>query len=277
MTMNDFERDPHDPRDAELAARLEAYARDRLTPDPAARGRLRAALIVRANEVLGPSRAPFGRPGVFGRLRWRVAPAFVAAAFAVVLLAGGALAASHAGGPLYGARLWLEDVTLPSDPDARLNAETAHLQARLDEAAAAGAAGDAGALSAALDAYGRTFETAVSTTGADTDRANRLGWVIGRQRDVLSGLVERLPAGAGDAMQRTLQRTQDRLHLVENGGNPGGNPGGPPTAPGPGKGGGPGNTPDPNGPGKTPAPKGPAGPQPNASPHGGGPDKSPKP
>lgn len=277
MTMNDFERDPHDPRDVELAARLEAYAHDRLTPDPAARGRLRAELIVRANEVLGPSRVPIGRRGFFGRLRWRVAPAFVAAAFALVLLAGGALAASHAGGPLYGARLWLEDVTLPSDPDARLDAEVAHLQARLDEAAAAGAAGDAGALNAALDAYGRTLETAASTTGTDTDRANRLGWVIGRQRDVLSGLVGRLPAGAADAIERTLKRTQDRLQQVENGANPGGNPGGPATAPGPGKGGGPGNTPDPNGPGKTPAPNGPANPGPGASPHGGGTDKSPKP
>ncbi len=277
MTMNDFERGPHGPRDAELAVRLETYARDRLTPDPAARGRLRAELIVRANEVLGPSRAPIGRRGFFGWLRWRVAPAFVAAAFAVVLLAGGALAASHAGGPLYGARLWLEDATLPSDPDARLDAETAHLQARLDEAAAAGAVGDAGALRAALDAYGRTLETAASITGANTDRANRLGWVIGRQRDVLSGLVERLPAGAADAIERTLQRTQDRLQQVENGANPGGHPGGPATAPGPGKSGGPGSTPDPNGPGRTPAPNGPASPQPDASPHSGGPDKSPKP
>ena len=153
------------------------------------------------------------------------------------------------------ARLWLEDVTLPADPASRLDGELDHLQTRLDEAAAAAPAGNGGAVQAALDAYQVTIDRAVAAADGNLDRATHLGLVLGRHEAVLSALVDEVPAQAADAIQRAIERTEQKINEVQSRG-PGGKPGGSPD-----------RTPQPGGhPGKTP----PGGPP-------GSPTKPPKP
>ncbi len=257
MTMDDELRPLGRPEpDDELERRLEVYARARLTPDPARIARMRAQLLaeVRESPAAGPTRLV---PRSRRRTRWL--PALLAAGLSVVLVGGVAFAGSQAGGPLYPARLWLEDVTLPSDPASRLDGELDHLQARLDEAAQAAASGNGGAVQAALDAYRAIIDRAVVTADGDLDRATHVGLVIGRHRAVLAALATGLPPQAADAIGRAIDRTEQKINEVQSRG-PGANPGG-------GPGGKPGSPPD-----KTP----PGGP-PDKTPPGGPPDNPTKP
>lgn len=246
MTMDDELRPLGRPEpDDELERRLEAYARARLAPDPARIARMRARLLaeVGGRPAAGPTRlAPRSRR----RTRWL--PALLAAGLSVVLLGGVAFAGSQAGGPLYPARLWLEDVTLPADPASRLDGELDHLEARLDEAAEAATSGNGGAVQAALDAYRATIDRAVTTAGDDLDRATHVGLVLGRHEAVLAALAGQLPPKAADAIERAIDRTEQKINDVQSrgpgaspGGDPGDQPGGPPDQAPPG--GPPGNSP----------------------------------
>ena len=76
---------------------------------------------------LSVTRARSRRPAM------RRAAALLAAAVLSLIAVGGALAASGAGGPLYPARVWIENVTLPSDPGARAAAELTRLESRMSE------------------------------------------------------------------------------------------------------------------------------------------------
>src|SRR5512135_534597 len=136
------ERNGQDER--ELARRLEAYADARLRPDPAAMARIRSAVVAEARRGAEP--VPFRRRPAF-----RFGFALLAAAALLAAIAGSAFA-SQAGGPLYGARLWIETVTLPATPSARAEAQIARLDARLQELQTALAAHDGAAAAAALDA-----------------------------------------------------------------------------------------------------------------------------
>src|SRR2546423_1007474 len=74
---------------------------------------------------------------------WRRASfALAAATLAGLMLGTSVFAASSAGGPLYGTRLWLETATLPSDANARAAAELQRLQSRLGDTADAAVRGD---------------------------------------------------------------------------------------------------------------------------------------
>ena len=282
--------------DGAVERALEAYARAELTPDPARLARMRAELMVQADERLG-SRVPLALPAVRAR-RARFVPALLAAGLAVLLLGGLTYASSQAGGPLYSARVWLEDATLPTEPAARLNAEIGLLRERLADASQGASEGNGGAVRAALDAYRATVDQAVATAGGDLSLATRLELVLGRHEAVLKALVGRLPASAGDAIQRAIDRTEQKIQDVQNAGpgampgtspganpgtNPGGGPssnpgGGPATHPGNGSGGAPSNHPD-----KSPPANGngsgggkPVGPY-SSPPGGGAPAKSPAP
>src|SRR6185369_9792763 len=103
------------------------------------------------------------------RTAMRRGMALLAAAVLSLVAVGGALAASGAGGPLYGARIWVETVTLPSDPGARASAELARLESRLAEVQAAVRKGDRVAAAAALAAYQQIADEALA--GAGTDQA----------------------------------------------------------------------------------------------------------
>jgi hypothetical protein len=251
-------------------------------------------------------------PGLLGRLFRRPALAATAALLGLAVVAGGTVAASGPGGPLYGARLWVETLTLPSDTTARAAAELDHLQARLDDATAAAANGNGDAVTAALDAYRQTLADASSLATGDPSREQHLIAELSRHQAVLEALLHQAPAPAAAAIREAVERTQARIDAITpapgrpvgspNPGQPAAtpdqgkpgrtpNPGGPNATATPGsvtgtpKPGNPGHTPNPGNPGHTPNPGNPGGtpqpgnpdhtPNPGHSPNPGGPAKSP--
>jgi hypothetical protein len=151
-----------------------------------------------------------------------------------MLGAAGTVLAARPGGPLYEARLWVETVTLPTEPSARAVAELARLEERLREASAADAAGDAAATEAALAAYARIIDatTAEALITGDPVAAAALETGVARNIDVLRALSERVPDRAGDAIdaaiQRAITRSDEAIHAIHGGGPDDGDP----TAPG---------------------------------------------
>jgi hypothetical protein len=237
--------------EAILRRRLESYAELRLSPDPAATARIRARVLAHAHRradfaradaaltVVAPTVAPAqakvarsGRPAA----RWRGMFGLVAAAALLLALAGGAAAASNAGGALYGARLWVETITLPSDPSARAIAELGRLDQRIREADAATRGGDTGAAAAALDAYERILEEASAGVLAADDPVGAAAFEAGLARnvEVLTALVERLPASArsaiGPVIDRAIEHSGRSIDEVDKIEKPGKDAGGGTTA-----------------------------------------------
>jgi hypothetical protein len=290
--------------DERLRRRLEAFAQARLSPDLATSSRIRARVLAvahrqadlaRADVALTVVTAAAGRAATPTRRRragWRrPLVALLAAALAVGAAAGSAFAA-RPGGPLYEPRVWLETLTLPSDPSARALAELVRLQQRLAEAAEAVRTGDASGAAAALAAYATIMDQASIAAIAARDEVAIavLETGAGHNVEVLEALILAVPDQAADAIQRAVQRAIDRtdraVETIERGkpdpgGAPNGNPGSPTTrptkaptpepTPKPTKkpGGGPGGGPPGGGPG--------GGGQPNATNDPAKPDKSPKP
>lgn len=209
--------------DARLRRRLEAYAEARLSPEPAASTLLRARVLAHAHRQSDLMRADASLtvvsavPPVRGpatRRRGRIERLLLAASAAALALAlvGGATVAARAGGLLYDARLWVETATLPSEPSARAVAELARLQERLREADAALAVGDTHAATAALAAYERIMDAASDAVIASDDAvaAAALETGVGRNVDVLLALLGRVPAPAGNAIERAVERAVER-------------------------------------------------------------------
>jgi len=223
--MDDEQMQHRDPVDDELARRLEAYAEARLSPDPSATTRMRArvmavahfrAALVRADEDRAAAAAGPGSEAQAERTRrfaWRRPLTALLAAGLTLGVGVGSVAASQAGGPLYGARIWAETLTLPTNANDRAQAELGRLEDRLAEAAAATAAGDLNAANAALDAYGSIVSEATNDVGNDVSAAATLEGGVRSNIDVLTVLVDRFenqPGAAGEAIQRALQRAVDR-------------------------------------------------------------------
>src|SRR5262249_2789568 len=106
--------------------------------------------------------------------------ALLAAAALSLAVVGGAFAATTAGGPLCGARVWFEPVTLPADPAARANAEVARLEARLTEVRAAVRSGDRAAAAAALAAYEQIADEALTSAGTNDAAIEKLTAALDR-------------------------------------------------------------------------------------------------
>jgi hypothetical protein len=177
----------------ELERQLARYARVRLESSPAQARRARSAVMEAAwrRRIVGPmddsikvsaSAAPLARSRVSktgsGSSRlyggWgprRLATTLAAAALAGLLVGSTAFAATRAGGPLYGTRVAIEVLTLPSDPTSRLEAQLAQAQSRLAEIVEAVARNDQGALAAAVHAYDDAVSGLGDATGGAADRA----------------------------------------------------------------------------------------------------------
>ncbi len=211
--------DPLDSGDEELRRRLEAYADLRLRPDDEAMSRIRARLITTASQRSPVAPQLTVVPGA--RRRWRVALATLAAAAALVIAVGGAAAMSGPGQAFYGARLWVEQATLPSDPAQRAEAELRRIETRLSEAQAAAGHGDQRAVSAALAAYEGIVNETVGDAGADTDRVAHLETELSKHIDVLARLAGTVPASAQGAIQHAIEQSSKalvKLHDKSNGG-----------------------------------------------------------
>ena len=132
------------------------------------------------------------------------------------------VAAAQPGGPLYGARIWAEALTLPTTANERAQAELRRLDERLAEAAAATAAGDTNAANAALEAYGAIVREA--TTGADVSAAATATLDAGIRRNiqVLTVLAGRVPEQARDAIEGAIDQSDSALDAIH--GKPAGDP-----------------------------------------------------
>ena len=151
--------------------------RVRLDPTAAETRRVRAAVMEEAwrrrfatpaaaagNDAAGRRSRRRGPFSSWGGRRVGVAVGF--ALIAGLTVGSSAFAASRAGGPLYDARLALEDLTLPTDPTARLEAKLAEAQGRVADIVEAASRGDNGAVQAAVRAYGSTLADLDTEQGA---------------------------------------------------------------------------------------------------------------
>ena len=249
--------------DGGLRRRLDAFAEARLSPELAASTRMRARVLAVAHRqaalahadgalsVVSPADA-VGRMerghgtarSVPAARRHRrtirgIASVVLAAALAISLAVGTTLAA-RPGGALYGARLWAETLTLPSDERERVLAELERLEARLVESALAAGQGDLDGVEAALLAY----ETIVAQATADAIAAGdpvglaALESGIGQDIDVLEALAGRLPDHAAAAVERAVDRAVARAETSVRDIKDHPAAGGPPDAPGSNGGGG---------------------------------------
>ena len=205
------------PADLEIYRRLDAFAQVRLTPDAAAMARIRTALMgqalaladARSAALTAPTPLPVAlpeRPAIAFPRPQRRAAAAVLAACLVVGIGAGSVAASQAGGPLYGPRMWIEEATLPSDPMARANAQIARLDARLQEVRVASGSGNVGAAEAALEAYAVIMADLDAQAAANGAIAAMVDDDMARRQVVLMGLLDEVPAQAQDAIQHALQQ-----------------------------------------------------------------------
>jgi len=290
----------NDPRDPEIERLLEAFADVRLSPSVAATTRMRASVMAAAHRrsaLIGAEAAAVAPAASWSPARrpaWRRP---LGAAFAAVLIVGaaaGTVFGSAPGGPLYGPRLWIEMANLPGGALARAQAEVTRLDARMQEASQASAAGDGAATEAALEAFASIVEEAGAGAAGDPAATSAIEIGVARHVTVLTALSATVPAQAQPGILHALSSSTKVLDQLEhpgtgtpgssdpgsNGGN-GGNgagghgPSGQPVDPGNN----PAKTPDPpqNGADKTPRPDktpGNDGHDPKASPSR--PDPSPR-
>jgi hypothetical protein len=226
--------------DLEVERRLNDFARGRLTPSAASKARSRArvmreARIAFAGEAAGIAAATVATELAAVRARnqraaMRRGVALLAAAVLSLAAVGGVLAASGAGGPLYGTRIWVETITLPSDPGARAAAELTRLESRLAELQAAVRKGDRAAVAAALAAYQQIADEALAGAGTDQAAIDKLVAALDRHVAVLERVAAQVPPQAAASIQLNIQKaishSDAAIQRIEAGSNAGGNGGG---------------------------------------------------
>ena len=221
----------------ELERQLDRFARVRLDPSPAQVKRARSVVIEAAwRQRLGapaaasvaepsvaaamtilpsPYRAGTSSRGLFGG--WssrRIGASFAVAMLAGLMLGTSVFASSRAGGPLYDTRLALEQLTLPSDTQARLEAELALAQGRLAEVVEATARNDPGAIAAAVKGYLASLDDLDDSVGGPADRALL---AIQAHREVLLRVLGQAPEQAQAGIENAIARSGkviDRLDAV---------------------------------------------------------------
>jgi hypothetical protein len=214
------------PGDLEVYRRLDAFAQLRLAPDAVVMARMRSTLVAEAARLADARSAAASQPAdpvPYGRERgWsisrrragRMASGLLAAALTVGL-AVGSVAAAQAGGPLYGTRLWVETMLLPTGAADRADAQVARLDERLAEVRASLAGGDPGATSAALNAYASILTELERQAMADAAVADRVRDDVQRHLAVLEALVGRVPPQAQGALLLALDRSDSALERLD--------------------------------------------------------------
>jgi hypothetical protein len=223
-----------EPRAGEALERmLGRYTRVRLDPTPAESKRMRGVVMAEAWRRYLARTSVIGSGGRAGSRRvpfsaWtsrRVGTSVAAAVVAGLLIGSTAFASSRAGGPLYDARLALEDMTLPSDPTARLEAEIAQAQGRVADLADAVSRGDEPAVDAAASAYSRTLDDLDVNGGVPADRALA---AVQFHRGVLLELLSTAPSQALGGIEEALDHSTAVINRLDDaaGGPTTGAPGG---------------------------------------------------
>ena len=223
--------------DLEIEQRLDAYARVRLSPTERASARMRARIMreARLTMAAGSTASLIGTIDAARARRrrglWRRGAGVLLAAGLSLALAGGAMAAAQAGGPLYPTRVWLETIALPADGAARADADLERLESRMDEVVAAARKGDRAGVAAALRAYEQIADEALLAATGDAAAIDRVRIALDRHLAVLEAVAAKVPPQASEAIQRNIDRAIERngatLDRIES------NKGGPATQPGP--------------------------------------------
>jgi hypothetical protein len=200
------------PGTDELGQRLEAYASARLAPRPGVAARIRASVIEEAR--MRSLEASLARPRGIFQTRRRLASVLLAAA---LTLAGAATvaAASSAGGPLYGARVWIESALLPANTDARALERIHQIDERILEVERAAQSGDSTGVAAAISAYREAVAAALDEVGADADRLAHLKAALGLHVTVLETLTDVAPSQAIDGINGAIDSSQKAVDKIE--------------------------------------------------------------
>ena len=225
-SMDNDQMPDRDVEDVEITRRLEAYAEARLSPSLSATMRMRAQVMAAAQ------RQAAGRRVVVRGFRWQRPVAALLAACLTLALVVGSVAAARPGGPLYGARIWAETLTLPASAADRAAAEVRRLNERLSEAADATAAGDTHAADAALAAYNAIVAEATAGTTGDAIANATLNTAVRRNIAVLTILAGRVPEQARDAIEHAIQQSDSAVDRLRGRPGVGGEPSNPGNAPG---------------------------------------------
>lgn len=211
-------------RDREIERRLEAFARARLSPDPLSVARARARVMREARLQFEAARvAARMTPAVVSvphrSTARRVAMPLLAASVWLAI-AVGSISAASAGGPLFNARMWVENVNLPSGGLARADAEIARLDTRVAEAVAGAARGDVGAVQAALDAYNQIADEAIAAAAGDPTLVALVSAALDHHRAVLTAVAASLEGRGNDdaaaAVEASIQRAIEHNQAVVN-------------------------------------------------------------
>ena len=234
--MNEEDLQALEPRAGdELDRTIARYMRVRLDPTAAETRRVRAAVMEEAwrrrlttpvaAAADGATRGRIRRRGPFAS--WggrRVGFALAFALIAGLTVGSSAFAASRAGGPLYDTRVALEELTLPTDPTARLEAELALAQGRVADMVDAASRGDEGAVEAAARAYGSSLADFDSTHGSQADRALA---AVRLHQAVLRDVLTHVPTQAQGGIAQALARSTVAIDHLDNasGGEPSAQPG----------------------------------------------------
>ena len=211
--MNDTTGEPT-AGEREVQELLELYAERRLRPDATAAGRLRAVLVAKAAEAAPAASVAVASTGAPWSQRRRLVAAVLGAA-AVLVLAGGALAATGPGGPLYDLRLWVEEAMAPADPAAHAVAELEQLDHRIEEIMAAITGGDARAANAALRAYDDELDDAVLAGEADPGSLGAIEARVRAHLAVLQGLLDGAPDAALPGLRIAIEHSSQVLERLE--------------------------------------------------------------
>ena len=197
----------------ELAQRLQAYASARLAPERGATARIRASLMEEARmRSLRMSLARrHGRAFTVGR---RIGTLVLAAAL-VIGAAASVSAASSAGGPLYGPRVWLETALLPTDSTSRAIERIHQIDERVLEVERAAQSGDSGAIAAALSSYDAAVQAAVTEVPADPGHLAHLKAALGLHVVVLETLADQVPVQATGGLDRAIAASQRAVVKIE--------------------------------------------------------------
>lgn len=180
------------PAHLHVSAATEIEAEERV-------GRRRGAILA---EFVASQEAPVRMPSHL--LPRRLAFATLGAVLVLTVAAGG-FAASGPGLPVYPLRLAAEELFLPSDGAARLEAQLGRLERRLDEAARAT---NAGASAAALEAYERIATDLISGTAPSGSGDQRIEARVAEQVRSLRNM-----AGAGSGRGAEALRSANGLLL----------------------------------------------------------------
>ena len=235
----------------EVERQLDVYAHARLSPSVGATTRMRTRIMAEAHRraqaaVAPPPDGVPRQPAVVVPLRPHrsLLAAAVATSLLIVAFAAAAFAA-RPGGPLYDARLALEEALLPADSGARAAADLRRLNARLAEALEAAASGDQAAIAASLDAYREVIDSTVAMLGGSDDRDALLEDALEGHLVVLNELLDKVPEQARPAIERAIERSDRAVDRIQDDDGPGPNEPpatGPPNEP-PGQSGRPDRTP----------------------------------